>query len=89
MINALGDTICADIEALIKTWIDGGGVGFFKLCPGGIWRREEQDGSLLKEIWEVRLAEEKGCHDSQGPDKAGKESDDEEDARLPPNDTRN
>ena len=35
------------------------------------------------------LAEEKGCHNSQGQDKAGKESDDEEHARLLPNDTRN
>ena len=43
----------------------------------------------MLDFWKVKLVEEKGCHDSQGPDKAGKESDDEEHARLVPNDTRN
>ena len=41
------------------------------------------------DFWKVKLVEEKGCHDSQGPDKAGKASDDEEHARLLLNDTRN
>ena len=83
VIEAVVYSACAKLEAVVQTRTCGVG-GDVKGSPGGIRCTEEQDGSLLKFFWEVELVDEEASHKSQGPDRSGNYSSDEEGARLLP-----